>query len=84
MQDFIAKLQEKHALSLAKYPPSLWAELAPIQMLHALESEVDELKAALWRGDIDGPHGVRQEAVDVGNVAARIAIEMRRRSSTKR
>lgn len=77
--EFIDRLKAKHSFSLAKYPESLWNGLDEVQMIHALEDELDELKTALWSSDLNSEHGIKAEAVDVANVAMRIVIEMTRR-----
>lgn len=65
--------------ALKKYPPEMWADLHLIEMHMALLREVEELKVALWKGDLDGEHGIIREAIHVQVVAQRIADEMKRR-----
>ena len=69
----------EHARAIAKYPPELWEKLHPQEMHDYMLQEADELKAALWREDLYGEHGIIREAVHVQVVAQRIIDEMRRR-----
>lgn len=64
-----------------KYSPELWAKMHPQEMHEALFREVDELKSALWKGDLDGEHGIIRESIHVMVVAQRIQDEMRRRAN---
>lgn len=66
---------------IAKYPPELWATLDGVQMIHALEREVEELKTALWKGELEGDHGIVKESFHVQIVAYRIREEMKRRGA---
>jgi len=67
-------------LAIQKHPQEEWEEMHPSDMHGELLREVDELKRALWAGELDGDHGIIREAVHVQVVAQRIIDEMERRS----
>jgi hypothetical protein len=74
-----ALFKAEYERAKAKYSPDLWAGLHPVDMLAALQREVNELATALWSKDLNGPHGSLVEACHVAVVATRISEEMRRR-----
>ena len=72
-------LATEMARAKAKYPPGMWAALHPQEMAAALLREAEELKTALWSGDLHGEHGILRESLHVQVVAIRISEEMERR-----
>lgn len=66
-------------MAIQKHPQAEWEKMQPFDMHGELLGEVDELKSALWAGELNGDHGIIREAVHVQVVAQRIIDEMKRR-----
>jgi len=49
---FYLQMLKKKEHALKKYPAELWAQLDEVQMIEALQRELEELKLALFRGDL--------------------------------
>ena len=60
---------------------SKWGDRYPSNEIafQVLMSEVEELKAAMDKNDLDGPHGVRIEAAQVAAVCIKIIESSRER-----
>jgi len=66
--------------AVEKHPAEEWEAMHPTEMYEYLLKEAEELKQALWVGELNGEHGIHREAAHVQVVAHRIREEMRRRA----
>ena len=76
---FFILMMKKREEALMKYPDAHWAQMTRVQMVEALQNELEELKSAMWREDLRGDHGILAEARDCGMIAYCICREMTRR-----